>query len=117
MQPKVKNRTGRFYFICSDKPYNWDEIGSTTSIVLGKKSLKLRIPHFFVFGVGYMAQFFGAMANKAVTLNVEKVRDITAKRWVCSNEKAKEEIEFNPAMTLEEGFRETVEWYKKEGWL
>ncbi len=108
---------GQTYFICSDKPYNWDEIGSTTSIVLGKKSLKLRLPHFFVFSVGYMAEYFGRLTNKAMTLNVEKVRDITSARWVCSNEKAKKELGFNPVLSLEEGFRETVDWYKLEGWL
>jgi nucleoside-diphosphate-sugar epimerase len=108
---------GQIYFIGSDKPYNWDEIGSTTSIILGNRSLKLRLPHFFVFSVGYMAEFFGKIANKAVTLNVEKVKDITAARWVCSNEKAKKELGYNPTISLEDGFRETVDWYKKEGWL
>jgi len=108
---------GQTYFICSDKSYNWDEIGATTSLILGKRSLKLRLPHFFVFSVGYMAEYFGKMTNKAVTLNVEKVRDITASRWVCSNEKAKKELGFDPQLSLEEGFRETVDWYKLEGWL
>lgn len=108
---------GQIYFIGSDKPYNWDEIGSTTSLILGNRSLKLRLPHFFVFSVGYMAEFFGKVANKAVTLNVEKVKDITAARWVCSNEKAKRELGYNPTISLEEGFRETVDWYKMEGWL
>ena len=108
---------GQIYFIASDKPYNWDEIGSTTSIVLGNRSLKLRLPHFFVFSVGYMAEFFGKVANKAMTLNVEKVKDITAARWVCSNEKAKRDLGYNPTVTLEQGFRETVDWYRKEGWL
>ena len=108
---------GQTYFICSDKSYNWDEIGSITSTILNKKSLKLRIPHFFVFSVGYMAEYFGKMTNKAVTLNVEKVKDITAAAWVCSNEKAKRELGYKPALSLEEGIKETAEWYNKEGWL
>ena len=108
---------GQIYFIGSDKAYNWDEVGVITSNILNKKSLKIRIPHFFVFGVGYMAEFFGKIANKAVTLNVEKVKDITAEGWVCSSEKAKRELGYNPTVTLEEGFRETAEWYTKEGWL
>ncbi len=108
---------GQIYFIGSDNAYNWDEIGQITSTILNKKSLKLRIPHFFVFSVGYMAEYFGKIANKAVTLNVEKVKDITASAWVCSSEKAKRELGYNPTISLEDGFRETAEWYKKEGWL
>lgn len=105
------------YFICFDKAYNWDEIGDMTSKILGKKAIKIRLPHSVVFSVGYIAEFFSAFSEKPATLNVEKCRDITQLRWTCSNEKAKRELGFNPKFTLEESFRKTIDWYKEMKWI
>ena len=112
-----ENNSGEIYFICSDKAYDWNEIGSITSNILGKKAIKIKIPHSVVYGVGYAAQFFLIFSKKAATLNVEKCKDLTRERWVCSNQKAKDELGFREKYTLEESFRKTIDWYKKKNWI
>lgn len=111
------NNSGEIYFVSSDKAYNWNDIGSITSKLLGKKAIKIKIPHSVVFSVGYIAQFFSAFSKNAATLNVEKCKDITRERWVCSNQKAKDELGFREKHSLEESFAKTIEWYKKENWI
>jgi dihydroflavonol-4-reductase len=110
-------KSGEIFFICSNKAYNWDDVGNTTSKILDKKALKLKIPHWFVFTVGTIAQFFSIFSKNAATLNIEKCIDITRKRWVCTNEKAKRILGFEEKHTLEESFRKTIEWYKEMKWL
>ncbi|MBE2256504.1 MAG: NAD-dependent epimerase/dehydratase family protein [Ignavibacteria bacterium] len=112
-----ENSNGQIYFICMDKAYNWDEIGSLTSKVLNKKAIKLALPHSVVFTVGYIAEFFSKFQKNAATLNVEKCKDITQIRWVCSNGKAKRELGYKQKLTLEEAFIKTIDWYKQAGWL
>jgi len=112
-----ETKSGDVFFISSDRSYNWDEVGKITSSVMGRKALKIRIPHWFVFTVGAFAQFFSLFSKSAATLNIEKCTDITRKYWVCSNEKAVKILGFRESMTLEEGFKDTYEWYKNEGWL
>lgn len=109
--------SGSIYFICSDKEYNWNDIGSITSKLLGKKAIKIRVPHFIVYTVGAIAQFFSMFSKKAATLNLEKCFDITRKKWVFSNEKAKRELGFKEKYTLEESFGKTIRWYKEMKWL
>ncbi|MBL7128712.1 MAG: NAD-dependent epimerase/dehydratase family protein [Ignavibacteria bacterium] len=111
------NHSGEIYFISSDKAYNWNDIGNITSKLLGKKAIKIKIPHSVVFGVGYIAQFFSTFSKNAATLNVEKCKDITRERWVCSNQKAKDELGFIEKHTLEESFAKTIDWYKKNNWI
>ena len=65
-------KSGEIFFICSDKAYNWNEIGSITGKILDKKAIKIRIPHGFVFTVGGIVQFFSIFSGKAATLNIEK---------------------------------------------
>jgi len=109
--------SGSIYFICSDKEYSWNDIGSITSKLLGKKAIKVRVPHWVVYTVGAIAQFFSMFSKKAATLNIEKCFDITRKKWVFSNEKAKRELGFSEKYTLEESFGKTILWYKEMKWL
>jgi dihydroflavonol-4-reductase len=109
--------SGCIYFICSDKEYNWNDIGNITSKLLGKKAIKVRVPHWIVYTVGAIAQFFSIFSSKAATLNIEKCFDITRKKWVFSNEKAKKELGFKEQYTLEESFGKTIDWYKEMKWI
>ncbi len=108
---------GQKYFLCFDKAYNWDEIGSLTSKLLGRKALKIRLPHSVLYSVGYLAELFSTFSSKPATLNIEKCKDITQLRWVCSNEKAKSELGFKTKFTLEESFRKTIDWYREMKWI
>lgn len=108
---------GNTYFICFDEPYNWDQIGDITSKLLGKKAVKLKLPHSLVYAVGFISEKIAGLSGKAATLNVEKCKDITQLRWVCSNAKARRELGFKTKYTLEESFRLTIDWYKDMKWL
>ena len=113
---KSENDSGR-YFLSFDDAYNWDEIGSLTSKLLERKALKIRLPHSVVYSVGYLAELFSTFSKKPATLNIEKCKDITQLKWVCSNEKAKRELGFKPKYTLEESFKKTIGWYKEMKWI
>ena len=108
---------GQKYFLSFDKAYNWDEIGDITSKLLGKRAIKIRLPHSVVYSVGYLAELFSTFSRKPATLNLEKCKDITQLRWICSNEKAKKELGFKPKFTLEESFKKTIDWYKEMEWI
>jgi len=105
------------YFISSKLYYNWKEIGEMTSRLMGKRTLKIRIPHFVVYIVGAFAQFFSLFQSKPAILNLEKCKDITRKYWTCSAEKAMRELGYSEQVNIEKGFKETIEWYRKEGWI
>jgi hypothetical protein len=55
--------------------------------------------------------------GKAMSLNLDKVREATAGSWICSPRTAEAELGFKPAAPLEDRFRQTTEWYVKQGWL
>ena len=112
-----ETKSGSVYFIASDKEYNWDEIGRAASKVMNKKAIKIRIPHFIVYTVGAITEFFYKFSKNAPTLNLEKCLDITRSGWFASNLKARKELGFLQSFQLEDGFSDTYEWYKKNGWL
>jgi nucleoside-diphosphate-sugar epimerase len=82
-----------------------------------KKNIRIKIPHFAVYTVGSFAQFFSLFQKKPAILNIEKCKDLTRQYWTCSPEKAKRELGFKENLGLEKGFKQTIEWYRKEGWI
>jgi nucleoside-diphosphate-sugar epimerase len=109
--------TGEIYFISSEKYYTWDEIGKVTAKALGKKALRIRIPHFMVFTIAAFAQFFAMFSKKPATLNIEKAKDLTQHAWICDTTKAVEQLGFRQKVSIEEGIKRSCEWYREMKWI
>lgn len=112
-----ENSVGEIYFITSEKFYNWDEIGNATSKALNKNPVKVKVPHWLVYTIMTITEFFALFSKSPTIMNREKARDVTQTAWTCSPQKAINQIGFNQKISLEEGIERTVRWYQKEGWL
>lgn len=108
---------GQIYFISSEKFYTWNEVGAITSKVLNKKAIRIRIPHFLVFIIAAIAQFFAKFTSKPATLNIEKAKDLIQRYWICDTSKAMRELGYRQKISVEEGIKRTCEWYKKMKWI
>lgn len=108
---------GQIYFISSEKFYSWGEVGDVTSGILKKKPIRIKVPHFIVYLIAAIAQFFSLFRKSAATLNIEKARDITQYAWICSTEKAVRDFGFSQKISLEDGIKRTTDWYKEMKWI
>ena len=108
---------GQTYFISSERFYNWKEVGLITAGILGKRAIRMRIPEFGVYTIAGFSELFGLVTRKPVLLNFEKARDIVQDCWTCSVQKAKSELGFKESMSLEDGIRDSIAWYRQQGWL
>ncbi len=112
-----ENSKGETYFISSEEYYDWIKIGNATAKALNKKAIRIRLPHFVVYGVAAIAQFIAMFSSKAATFNLEKARDFVQKYWICDTGKAKRELGYSQEISLEEGIKQTIDWYKENKWL
>ena len=108
---------GEIYFISSETFYNWDEINKITAEVLGKKAIRIKVPHFMVYSIAAIAQFFSLFSSKAATLNLEKAKDLTQHAWICDTSKAMRDFGYKQNVSIEEGIKRTCKWYKKMKWI
>lgn len=108
---------GEIYFIGSEEYYTWQQINSITSKILSKKPLVIKVPHFLVYTIASIAQFFAMFSSKPATLNIEKAKDITQQYWTCDTSKAKKDLGYRQQISIEVGIKRTCDWYKKEGWI
>lgn len=106
------------YFISSDKFYTWDYLIPLMAEKLGRNSvLKLKLPHGLVKTLGIFAEKAGGIFGITPVFNAEKANDFIQPYWTCSIEKAQKELNYNPKISIEEGFEITSKWYKERHWL
>lgn len=109
---------GETYFISSEEFYTWEEVGRVTAGILGRSSIRnMRVPHSLVFMAGGISGFLGRFQKKPPVFNYEKGRDLTRPYWICSVEKAKKQIGYRQLVSIEDGVRKTVAWYREQKWM
>jgi nucleoside-diphosphate-sugar epimerase len=94
----------------------WNEIKQIADTVLGKKSLSLKIPPAAVKKVAGLIETTATLFGSYPVVNREKAREMVLE-WTCSTQKAEEELDYKPEISLEEGISRTLHWYKKHKWL
>jgi dihydroflavonol-4-reductase len=112
-----ENSVGKAYFIGSGEVYTWDQIGRVTAAVVNKRTIKLRVPEFMVMGIAGISGISNLFRKNASVLNYEKGKDMIQSDWTCSTDAAKRDLGFKQTISLEEGIRETIEWYRGMKWL
>jgi UDP-glucose 4-epimerase len=97
--------------------YDRYELGNITRDALNIKPYKFHLPVNFVKLIATVSEKYASLKNKASTLNVEKLKELTAVNWACDIEKAKADLGFHPEYNLRAGVTETLQWYKLNKWL
>jgi nucleoside-diphosphate-sugar epimerase len=108
---------GRTYFISSEDDYSMRAVADLMAALMHKRAREIAIPKSLAYGVAVAAEAAAAVLRRPPVINRDKVNDLSQTCWSCSIERAKNELGYKPSVDLEEGLRETIEWYKREGWL
>jgi len=62
-------------------------------------------------------EFISKAMKRPPVFNVEKVNELSAHNWNCDIQSTQLDFNFKAEYDLEKGMNETIEWYKKEGWM
>ena len=111
------NSRDQIYFLSGDGAYDWPTIGGMIARGLNKKTWTIHVPIALLHLISGISTLYGRVVGKPALLNRDKVNEMVQPGWLCSNEKAKKELGFAPAITLAEGLQQTARWYKEQGWL
>ena len=79
--------------------------------------LRIKCPLCLLKVISVVAEFGAKCAGKTSTLNRDKYNIMKQRNWQCDISPLVNELGFHPEYLLERGVKETIAWYKKEGWL
>ncbi|MGB0885279.1 MAG: NAD-dependent epimerase/dehydratase family protein [Chitinophagales bacterium] len=113
----TEKTTSEAYFLCSENIYSWSEIAKVCGQLLGKKPFTLALPHFIILIAGFFSGLYGKIIGKAQTFDYEKAKEGIEEAWLGSMEKAKADFGFEQKVSLAEGLKVAIDWYKLKKWL
>lgn len=112
---EIKNRD---YFVADGDVYTDESFARMIQDILGKKwVLHARIPLGLARIACYCSEWIGELLKKSMTLNSDKYYILKQRNWTCDVTPLQDDLGFTPAYPLRKGLEESIEWYKKEGWL
>ncbi|MDO4164808.1 MAG: NAD(P)-dependent oxidoreductase [Bacteroides sp.] len=113
-----KGVTRRAYFLADGKVYPSRTFSDLIQKELGNPLvIRLKFPLIVLKVVSLLAEFWAKQRGTTSTLNSDKYRIMKQRNWQCDITPAIKELGYHPQYDLERGVKETVSWYKQEGWL
>lgn len=109
--------SGEVFYISRFEIFSWDDVGRAVALALGKKYRRISFPQWLAITAGMAGDIWSDATGRAATVNRQKVRELLAPFWVCDSSKAKTILGFSPGINLENGIKETANWYRQNGWL
>ncbi|MDZ7359251.1 MAG: NAD-dependent epimerase/dehydratase family protein [candidate division KSB1 bacterium] len=108
---------GETYFMTNPQPYEWQELGQTLANVMQRRTISLTVPELIAPVLAAFSEMGAKITGKPALLNFDKINELRQYYWVCSGEKARQQLGFVPALSIQEGLQITWKWYRENGWL
>ena len=113
-----KEVTRRAYFLTDGKVYKSRAFSDLIQKELGHPFvIHIKCPLIVLKVISLLAEFVAGRSGKGSTLNSDKYKIMKQRNWQCDITPTIEELGYAPDYDLEKGVRETIAWYKEEGWL
>lgn len=108
----------RAFFLSDGQTYSSRAFSDLLQREMGVRwVLHIKAPLWFLHAICAVNGTISGWMGKLTTLNLDKYHILSQRNWNCDIEPARRLLGYQPQWGLEEGVRESVRWYKQEGWL
>lgn len=109
--------SGQMYYVDDGKTYSWQELSGQIQKALGTHALPVLVPEWLITAAAYVSEGSGIFSAEPALLNRQKIIELKQMSWATSSDKIRNELGFAATYDLVKGCAETVQWYRKNGWL
>lgn len=111
-------KSGRKFFLSDGAVYQSSTFSNLIRHELGNPFLlRVKVPLWMLRIVTTIGEYMGRVTGKISALNNDKYNILKQRNWQCDITPAQQELGYAPQYNLERGVKETIAWYKQEGWL
>lgn len=109
---------GELFYVDDESPVRTLlEIQHKIAQIMGKKTLRIRVPLASLFIVTAVMEGLHRITGKNTWINFDKYREFSQQAWLCDGTKIREKLGYSPKITLQQGLRQTITWYNEMGWI
>jgi dihydroflavonol-4-reductase len=108
---RSERSVGETYYITDGKLYSYEDISNAIARALHVENFLVPIPYILLLAIGSVSGFLTRLQGRGSFFNVGTVRHIRNSYLTYDSSKAERELGFKAEVDLEDGLRNTVEWY------
>jgi nucleoside-diphosphate-sugar epimerase len=97
--------------------YGYADMAAAAGQALGRRPLRLAVPRWSLQAVASANAALQQLGGPAAILSAGKVRELFHSDWTIHDRRLASAIGHEPQFDLTNGFRDTVQWYRSQGWL
>ncbi len=112
--PTASRRT---YFVASPEVVTARELETKIAAQMGTWTLHLPLPTGVLWPICAVQEVISSLTGKANVLSRQKYPELKAPGWVCDSAPLQKEVGFACTTKLKHGIAQTLEWYRRAGWL
>ena len=113
-----KGQNGRAYFLSDGNVYRSSTFSNLIHEELGRPWwIRITAPIWVLRLVTFFGEYIGKITGKMSALNNDKYNILKQRNWRCDIRPATDELGYKPQYDLQRGVKETIAWYRKEGWI
>jgi nucleoside-diphosphate-sugar epimerase len=103
----------KYYVVTDDQPQYFWKILNTAIVSMGFADLeqKFHLPVWLLYGVAYFCNFLSLLTGRQFKLKPFTVKMMIIHRYF-NIQNAKRDLQYKPLKTFDEGWTETIEWFK-----
>lgn len=106
-----------YYFVARGNDPTMPELGRQIAAAMRKRAFVLSVPGPLLWTLAAMNEGISQVLRRVPAVGFDKIREAAAGSWTCSARMAEVELGFQPRQSFDEHLQQTVEWYRRHGWL
>lgn len=108
---------GEVFYVSSGEDITGTQLCRSISESLGVRTFGIPIPRILLRILSNLGSWYGSLTGKTTIINRDKLNELLPDYWTCSSSKLMTKTGWRPRVLLEEGMRDAVGWYRKNGWI
>ena len=105
---------GNTYLLTDDPPVSWRDFLTAAATALGCRPPRFSLPGWLVAGLGALFEDVCKRLPSTPEPPLTRYRaDVVRRNLVFRSDRARDELGYTPEVSLEEGLRRTVDWYRR----
>jgi nucleoside-diphosphate-sugar epimerase len=97
--------------------YSWDELVATGAQHLALSPIRIRMPSLLLTAFAQANAVIHRLTGGTAMLTPGKVREFLHRDWAARDAALTAATSWQPTIGLDEGFAETIAWYRRHHWL
>ena len=106
--------SGEVFFLSGEGVYTYQELMTIIADHINCDPLKIQVPEWMIKFTALGLTLAEGITRKSLYLNRDQLKQILPDFWICSNQKAKQMLGFNPEFDFPSGVAQAIAWYRRQ---